>query len=104
MGLIEWILERCDGKAGAKQTPVGWTPRSTDLELRELPGTEAALKAALRVDVDEWREELGQHGRWLAHLGKTVPRALTLQHDLLLETLGFIVARTQHPERRAPAP
>ena len=99
MRVIEWILERCDGKAAAKQTPVGWTPRSADLELRELPGTEAALKAALRVDVDEWREELGQQGRWLEHLGKTVPRALTLQHDLLLETLGFIAERTQHPER-----
>ena len=83
MRAIKWILDRCDGRAGAQETPVGWTPRARDLELRGLPATPAAVEAVLRVDAREWREELAQHGEWLDHLGPTVPRALRAQHDLL---------------------
>ena len=88
MRVIEWILERCDGRAGARETPVGLTPRSTDLELRELPVKPAAVEGALRVDLDEWDDELDQQDQWLDFLGPTVPRSLHLQHDLMKEALG----------------
>ncbi len=87
MRALKWILERCDGRAGAKETPVGWTPRATDLELRELPARPAAVEAALRFDAGEWREELTLQAQWLDHLGPTVPRALRLQLDLLRESI-----------------
>jgi len=83
MRVLEWILGRCDGRAGALETPVGWTPRATDLELRDLPAKPDAVEAALRVDPTEWRHELGLQGGWLDELGPTVPKALRLQHDLL---------------------
>ena len=87
MRALRWILDRCDGRVGAKETPVGWTPRVTDLDLRELPARPAAVEASLRIDVDEWQEELRLQQEWLDHLGPTVPRALRLQHDLLEESL-----------------
>ncbi len=83
MRVIEWILERCEGRAGAQETPVGWTPRVTDLELRDLGAKPAAVEAALRIDAREWRTELDLAGAWLGELGPTVPTALRLQHDLL---------------------
>ena len=83
MRALEWILERCDGRAGAQETPVGWTPRVTDLELKDLPAKAGAVEAALRVDPTEWRQELKLQGEWLDHLGPTLPKALRLQHDLL---------------------
>ncbi|OGO67804.1 MAG: phosphoenolpyruvate carboxykinase, partial [Chloroflexi bacterium RIFCSPLOWO2_02_FULL_71_16] len=58
MRVLKWVLDRSDGRAGARETAVGWTPRPSDLDLRELPGDPAAVEAALRVDPDEWREEL----------------------------------------------
>jgi len=87
MRVLEWVLERCEGKAGAKETPVGWTPRPSDLELRDLAADPAAVEASVRVDRAEWREELRLQGRWLDELGPTVPRALRLQHDLLEASL-----------------
>ena len=83
MRVLEWILGRCDGRAGALETPVGWTPRATDLKQRDLPAKPDAVEAALRVDPTEWRHELGLQGGWLDELGPTVPKALRLQHDLL---------------------
>ena len=87
MRVLEWVLDRCDGRAPAKETPVGWTPRPTDLELRDLPATPDAVAATLRVDTAEWRRELALQDEWLDHLGPTVPRALRLQHDLLEEAV-----------------
>jgi phosphoenolpyruvate carboxykinase (GTP) len=101
MRVLQWIIDRCDGRASARETPVGWTPRPSDLEMRELGASEDAVEAALRVDTDEWREELAQHAQWLKHLGSTVPRALTLQHDLLVESLE--VAAGQGRPARGPA-
>ena len=83
MRVLEWILERCDGGAGAQETPVGWTPRLSDLELRDMPAKPDAVEAALRVDPHEWEQELKLQGEWLDKIGPTVPRALRLQHDLL---------------------
>ena len=83
MRVLKWMLDRCDGRAGALETPVGWTPRPTDLELRDLPVAPTAVEAALRVDSEEWTDEIEKQGEWLDHLGATVPKALRLQHDLL---------------------
>ncbi len=83
MRVLKWIFDRCDGRAPAKETAVGWTPKASDLELRDLPATPAAVEAALRVDPAEWREELRAHAQWLDHLGPTMPKALRAQLDLL---------------------
>ena len=83
MRVIQWMLGRTAGRAGALETPVGWTPRATDLELHDLPAQPSAVESALRVDPGEWSQELTAQGEWLDHLGPTVPEALRLQHDLL---------------------
>jgi len=87
MRVLKWILDRCDGRAAARETPVGWVPRPRDLDLRDVPAEPSAVEAALRVDPTEWREELALQQAWLDELGPTVPRALRLQHDLLEESL-----------------
>lgn len=102
MRVLEWVLGRCDGRAGARETAVGWTPRAADLELRELRAGADAVEAALRVDTDEWREEVSQQGQWLRGLGPTVPRALSLQHELLAESLET-ATEMAHPVRSDPA-
>lgn len=95
MRVLRWVLDRCDGRAGARETPVGWTPRPRDLELRELPASEADVEAALRVDPAEWRQELASHATWLEHVGPTVPRALTLQRELLVEAVETASTRAR---------
>jgi phosphoenolpyruvate carboxykinase (GTP) len=87
MRVLKWIIERCAGPAGALETPIGFTPRPTDLDLRGLDASPEALAAALRVDPDEWTKELEAHADWFEKLGGTVPEALRLQRRLLLASL-----------------
>jgi phosphoenolpyruvate carboxykinase (GTP) len=87
MRVLKWILDRCAGRAGARESPVGLIPRESDLELRGLDTDRARIAASLQVDPAEWRRELDAHGEWLDRLGDTVPEALGLQRRLLLASL-----------------
>jgi len=87
MRVLKWIIDRCAGRAGALETPIGYTPRRSDLDLRGIDAKPDAIDAALRVDPDEWTKELEQHGDWFEKLGGTVPEALRLQRRLLLASL-----------------
>ncbi len=87
MRVVKWIIDRCAGRAGAMETPIGYTPRLGDLDLRGIDATSDAMQAALRVDPDEWTKELEAHADWFEKLGGTVPEALRLQRRLLLASL-----------------
>ena len=87
MRVLEWIIGRANGAAGAVETPVGWAPRPDDLDLEGIDVAPDRMRALLGVDRAEWSEELGVHADWFAKLGDTVPAALTLQRELLAEAL-----------------
>ncbi|MGC3996019.1 MAG: phosphoenolpyruvate carboxykinase (GTP) [Anaeromyxobacter sp.] len=85
MRVLKWILDRCDGHVGAEETLLGGTPRRADLELSGLDAPAAAVDDALHIDLAEWEQELVSQAEWFDKLGKTLPRALALQRELLLE-------------------
>ena len=89
MRVLEWIIDRCAGAAGAVETPVGWAARPSDLDRSGLDLTRERLEALLKVDPGEWTAELASHAEWFAKLGSTVPRALELQRQLLLSQIGI---------------
>jgi phosphoenolpyruvate carboxykinase (GTP) len=87
MRVLKWVIDRAHGRVGAQETAIGWVPRTTDLDLAGLGVKEADVEAARRIDRDEWRAELASLDEWFDKLGPTLPRALRLQRDLLLERL-----------------
>ena len=38
MRVLKWIIDRCEGKSGARKTPIGCVPRPEDLDLKGLKG------------------------------------------------------------------
>ena len=85
MRVLKWILDRCEGRVGAQETLLGYTPREGDLELKGIDASAAAVAAATRIDLGEWEEELSSQAEWFEKLGGTLPRPLALQRELLLE-------------------
>ena len=57
MRVLEWIINRCDGKADAVETPIGYEPKPEDINLEGLDIDLETLKGLLSVDVDLWKEE-----------------------------------------------
>jgi phosphoenolpyruvate carboxykinase (GTP) len=86
MRVLKWMLERCDGKASAAETPIGFTPKAADIDTTGLAPGEANLEAALNIDLKEWAEELESQKEWFEKLGRTLPPQLEqLRQKLLAE-------------------
>jgi phosphoenolpyruvate carboxykinase (GTP) len=87
MRVVKWIIDRAHGRIGAQETPIGWVPRALDLDLSGMDLSAETVDAARDIDPTEWRAELESLDAWFETIGPTLPKALRLQRDLLLERL-----------------
>ena len=58
MRVLKWILDRCEDKADAVESPIGYLPKAEDIDLEGLDVDRDTLKSLLDVDRDLWREEV----------------------------------------------
>jgi phosphoenolpyruvate carboxykinase (GTP) len=87
MRVLKWIIDRARGRRGAQETLMGWVPGPEDLDLEGLDLSNDRVRAAMAIDRDEWRGELAGQEEHFKKLERTMPRALTLQRELLMEKL-----------------
>jgi phosphoenolpyruvate carboxykinase (GTP) len=90
--VLQWILERCTGTAGAMESPIGNLPRAEDLYLEGLPLGETTMRELLTIDPALWRKEMTDVRTYLGDFGDRVPA------EMLAE-----VARVEEGLRRLPA-
>ena len=86
--VLKWVVERIDGQAAAVETPIGHVPAPASLDTDGLDMTEAALEAALAVDVEEWAAEIPQIQEWFEKFGDDLPAVLWTELDGLRARLG----------------
>jgi phosphoenolpyruvate carboxykinase (GTP) len=91
MRVLQWIAERCLGRAGGVETPLGIMPRFEDLTWKGLEGKFSSQQYAelAQVDQREWRDELALHDELLGKLGAKLP--------------GDLAARRTHLDRKLAA-
>ncbi|MBQ8893972.1 MAG: phosphoenolpyruvate carboxykinase (GTP) [Clostridia bacterium] len=57
--VLEWILNRCAGKAKAVETAIGYLPKAEDINVEGLDGiTTETIADLLSVDKDLWKEDV----------------------------------------------
>jgi len=77
MRVLKWIIERCEGKSGAVETPVGNMPRLEDINLKGIPDfSDADFKAITNVDKHLWLEEVKDHARLFSDLAALMPKEM----------------------------
>jgi len=74
--VLKWIFERCDGDAEAVETPVGLLPTRDALDLDGVEVSAEAMDEVLKVDLDEWREEIGLTREFFDEFGDKLPAEL----------------------------
>ncbi|MGE5694418.1 MAG: phosphoenolpyruvate carboxykinase (GTP) [Candidatus Sericytochromatia bacterium] len=86
--VLKWIVERVEGKAGGKSTPIGIVPTADDLDLEGLDVDPADVNEALAVNPDEWRQELPQIEEWFEFVGEKLPTGIKDEFDALKHRLS----------------
>ena len=88
MRVLKWIIERCEGKGGAVDTPIGHMPRYEDLEWEGLASVNRETYAKLSaVDAGLWREELKAHAGLFDKLKSRLPGEMVRQREELERAL-----------------
>jgi len=85
--VLAWIFRRCEGTAGAVETPVGLVPAEGELDVSGLDITPEALHEVVTPDLDAMREELPQVREHFARFDR-LPAELTAQLEALEQRLA----------------
>jgi phosphoenolpyruvate carboxykinase (GTP) len=81
--VLAWVFERCAGRAGGRETPIGIVPAPDELELSGLELGREALGALLDVDAEGWLAEIPLIREHYEQFGMRLPPELPHQLELL---------------------
>jgi phosphoenolpyruvate carboxykinase (GTP) len=87
MRVLKWIIDRCHGRAGAYESPLGWMPRVEDIDLADLEVNVNRFKALERVDVEAFKHEILGQEELLLKLAGDLPKEMVFQRELLISRM-----------------
>ena len=88
MRVLNWIIDRCEGKAEATETAIGYIPMPEDIDLTDLDMDMDTLKSILKVDKDVWTKEAEEIEEHYKKFGDKLPAKLREQLDTLKANLA----------------
>ena len=88
MRVLNWIVDRCEGKADATETAIGYVPKPEDIDLTDLDMDMDTLKSILTVDHDVWTKEAAEIEEHYKKFGDKLPAELRQQLETLKKNLG----------------
>lgn len=87
MRVLEWIINRVNGKTSAIESPLGWMPRYEDLDLRGLNLSKEKFNKLMEVDREAWKQEILSHEELFEKLYDRLPKEFVLMRELILSSL-----------------
>jgi phosphoenolpyruvate carboxykinase (GTP) len=83
MRVLKWIVERCAGQAGARETTLGLVPEYDHLDWSGLDFNASRFSDLMGVDAGQWERELDSHNVLFDRLGDKRPAKLLRERDRL---------------------
>jgi len=89
MRVLEWVVGRCHGLVKGTETALGIIPEFDDLNWRGLERfSRERYQEIVRLDGDDWKQEVASHDELLAKLGAHLPRELEQRRMQLHQQLA----------------
>ena len=85
--VLEWILKRCFDEVDAQETPIGYEPYPTDINLDGTDVSLETLTGLLGVDKDLWMEDVANIEEFYKDFGDKLPPALREELETLKQNL-----------------
>lgn len=87
--VLSWIVDRCEGKAEAVETAIGYEPKPEDINIEDLDGvTLDTVKGLLNVDPSLWKEEAKGIREFYSKFGDRLPKELEQELETLEANLN----------------
>ncbi len=88
MRVLNWIIDRCDGKVDAVETEIGFVPKKDDLQLDGLDLSDETITELLSIDKTAWKEDLENQREFFAQFGDRLPNEIKESMDTLEKNLN----------------
>ncbi|MDH3433766.1 MAG: phosphoenolpyruvate carboxykinase (GTP), partial [Gammaproteobacteria bacterium] len=85
--VLRWIIDRCENRIGAKETPVGYLPEDGDIDVSELDISPEVMRQLTAIDIERWKTENEHFADYLDTFGDRVPDALRAEQRRLAAAL-----------------
>ena len=86
MRVLDWILDRCEGKADAQETAIGYVPYAKDINIKNTDVTEETLDKLLYVDKERWAAEAEEIEKYYDdNFGDKLPKEIRANLETLKE-------------------
>ncbi len=88
MRVLLWILDRCEGKADAVESAIGYLPVEDAIDTTDLDITPEVLKELLSVDKDVWMDDVKDQKEYFDQFGDRLPAEIKKQLEILEANLS----------------
>jgi phosphoenolpyruvate carboxykinase (GTP) len=97
--VLQWILRRCEGEGGARETTIGHvpTPDAIDLEGLEMP--RSTIEELLTVDPAGWSDAIRTQKDFFGKFGPRLPEEIWNQHHAFARRLSTGTSSTGSGDR-----
>ncbi len=86
--VLEWIIDRCEGKKDAVETAIGYVPKPEDINIEGLDIDRKTLEEILSVDNTKWMQEAQGIEEFYKKFGNKLPQELADQLQALKQRLA----------------
>ncbi|MFH0912002.1 MAG: phosphoenolpyruvate carboxykinase (GTP) [Planctomycetota bacterium] len=86
--VLNWIVERSNGRGRAVETPIGFLPTASALDRDGLDLPDEAIEQLLTIAKEEWRAEADDIEGFFESLGPRLPQAMRQELAALRRRLG----------------
>lgn len=87
MRILEWIIDRCQGKAYASEAIIGWMPRPEHVNLDGLDLSPQQFEKVQAINPEELRQELLAAQELFLKLSNDMPKELIFHRELQIARL-----------------
>ncbi|MFC1938620.1 phosphoenolpyruvate carboxykinase (GTP) [Chloroflexota bacterium] len=85
--VLDWIVRRCQGRAEARETQIGYIPTLDALDMAGLNLARGTMEELLSISAEDWREELKEIKEFLDRFGHRLPKEMWDEYRALSHRL-----------------
>jgi len=85
--VLRWVLGRAYGEIGAAETPIGYVPHPTGIDVSGLDVSPEALKEMFAIDRGGWLEAVAGQQEFFKRFGDHMPKELWQESEALAKRL-----------------